>query len=168
MAFDLDSMSNREMEDVEEYVGRPIMGFLNRAFQAATKERQVEGKDPNTGEPFTETEEYIDENELMDRLPTKIFNALTCIERRRKDPEFTMDKWGDARFGDEGNEDEPEGEQQSEDPTEASSLATVVTLSEVPASSSESVESENDTSDSASVHTLPSSTSTQDHSPSTA
>ena len=166
MPVDINTMTNREMEDIEEYVGRPIMGFLNRAFSSATKERQVEGKDPNTGEPFTETEEYIDENELMDRLPTKIFNALTCIERRRKDPEFTMDKWGDARFGEEGNE--PEGEQQSADPTEASSLATVVTLSEVPASSSESVESENGTSDSASVHTLPSSTSTPDHSPSTA
>jgi len=157
VAIDLNSMTNREIEDVEEYVGRPIMGFLNRAFDAATKEREVKGKDEKTGEEFTESEEYIDESELMDRLPTKILNALNCVQRRRKDPGFTLDKWGDAVFGDDGSE--PEGEQ-SADPTPESSSGMVHILSEAPASSPESAVSGNGTSESNSGSTVPSATST--------
>jgi len=136
-------MTNREIEDVEEYVGRPIMGFLNRAFEAATKEREIEGKDDKTGEPFVETEEYIDENELMDKLPTKIMNALNCIMRRRTHPDFTMDKWADAVFGDDGNEPKPDPTTPAE-----SSSATENTLSVVPASSPESNGGTTDTSES--------------------
>src|SRR6266498_1424065 len=117
-------MTNREIEDVEEYVGRPIMGFLRRAFDAATKERVKEGNDPRTGEPFTETEEYLDQNELVDHLPTKIMNALNCIQRRRNDPEFTMDKWAEAVFGDDGTEQEAENKE--ENPTASSSDMAVI------------------------------------------
>ena len=159
MPIDLNTMTNREIEDVEEYVGRPIMGFLNRAFDAATKEREVKGKNEKTGEEFTEVEEYIDEDELMDRLPTKIMNALNCIMRRRTHPDFTMDKWADAVFGDDGSE--PEDDAQSADPTPESSSDMVHILSEAPASSPKSVASGNGTSETVSEPTPPSPTSTQ-------
>ncbi len=160
MPIDLNTMTNREIEDVEEYVGRPIMGFLNRAFDAATKEREVKGKNEKTGEKFTEVEEYIDEDELMDRLPTKIMNALNCIMRRRAHPDFTMDKWADAVFGDDGSE--PEDDAQSADPTAESSSDTVHILSEAPASSTESAKSETGETGNGSAPTLPSATSTPD------
>lgn len=157
MAIDLNTMTNREIEDVEEYVGRPIMGFLNRAFDAATKERIVKGNDDKTGEPIEETEEYIDEDELMDRLPTKIMNALNCVMRRRTDPEFTLDKWADAVFGDDGTAPESEP-----DPTPAeSSSATGDTSNEVLPSSSEFNESSTATTDNGSARTQLSVISTQ-------
>ncbi|SRR6266699_117460 len=103
MEIDISQLTNGEIEDMEEYCGRPVMGLLNRALQEATEERVVKGKD-SKGRPLEETVYDIDPNIMLDFLPTKVVAAMNCVTKRRKDPSFTMDKWRDARFGDDGSE----------------------------------------------------------------
>jgi hypothetical protein len=99
MQIDVGQLTNGEIEDMEEYAGRPVMGPINRAFQEATTERLVKGVDPKNGTPLEETVYDIDEQVLLDLLPSKVLVALNCVTKRRKDPTFTIDKWRDAQFG---------------------------------------------------------------------
>jgi hypothetical protein len=115
MQIDLERLTHREIEDAEEYVGRPVLGHLRRALAKATGPVHDENGElvrDDAGEPLM----TIDDNILLDELPGKILNALSCIERRREDPTFTIDKWADARFGD---EPEPPSAEPVVDPTPA-------------------------------------------------
>ena len=107
MNIDISQLTNGEIEDMEEYCGRPVMGLLNRALHEATNERVVKGKDA-MGRTLEETVYDIDPNIMLDLLPSKVVNALNCVTKRRKDKTFTMDKWRDALFGDDGTDPEAE------------------------------------------------------------
>jgi len=103
MQLDIGQLTNGEIEDMEEYAKRPVMGLINRALQEAGSERTVKGKDA-MGRELEETVFEIDADVMLDMLPAKVVTALNCITKRRKDPSFTIDKWRDGLFGDDGSE----------------------------------------------------------------
>src|SRR6266571_175337 len=78
MQLDIGQLTNGEIEDMEEYAGRPVMGLINRALQEAGSERTVKGKDA-MGRELEETVFEIDADVMLDMLPAKVVTALNCI-----------------------------------------------------------------------------------------
>lgn len=71
LAIDLDALTTGDLEDMEDYCGRPVLPALQEASEAAED----------------------DATKLVTLLPTKMLTALLGVTKRWADPGFTPDRW---------------------------------------------------------------------------
>jgi hypothetical protein len=71
LAIDLDALTTGDLEDMEDYCGRPVLPTLQEASEAAEN----------------------DATKLVTMLPTRMLTALLGVTKRWADPSFTPDRW---------------------------------------------------------------------------
>lgn len=74
IALNFDDLEAGDLEDMEEYCGRPVFGLISAAMASA----------PEDGDLLVA---------LMANLPAKVFTAILGVAKRHQDPTFGLDQW---------------------------------------------------------------------------
>jgi len=102
IALDFDNLDAGDLEDMEDYCGRPVFGLLQEALAQAP-----EGVNPLAA--------------LMMFLPAKVLTALLGVSKRHQDPSFGPERWRSIKLselaGSEPGPFEEPAEESREQPT---------------------------------------------------